>query len=580
METDITKQSFPLSPDTPTRTPLTWRRLSFLERTLVTLLAGVALVSGMFFLTYSTHGITTVVPAPGGSIVEGIVGTPRFINPVLAQSNADRELTTLLFSGLMRALPDGTITTDIAESYHVSEDGMTYTVTLREDATFHDGRPITSADVLYTISRTQEPAIGSPLETVWAGIGVSAQDERTVIFTISQPYAAFLGNLTVGILPKHAWEYVSTEEFSTHVLNTEPIGSGPFSLARVTRNKSGIPSSYTLRAFKHSTRGRPHLSTIEIRIFGNQKELLTAFESKDIDSFDSIDPSDATVLRDAGVTVATYELPRVFGIFFNQNKSDALTELSVRQALELAVDTQRIVDEVLFGFGTAINGPLPPHLVAPTEHAESAEKRRERAATLLSDAGWERNTETGFLEKKDAVLRVTITTANTPELKKAGEFVVADWRALGVDTSLELFDTGQLHREIIRPRAYEALLFGQVVGRDGDLFPFWHSSQRNDPGLNVALYTSITADAILENIRTTLDLKEREDLFVSLVAELETDVPAVFLYTPNLLYVPPKHVSGSTVGVVHSPAERFLDVERWYTHTQRVLNVSAKEHSL
>lgn len=578
VEPDITKEFSSL----PTRpvggAKLSWHTLSFLEQVLVTALAAIALVSGIAFLSYITKAVTVVAPAPGGDIIEGIVGTPRFINPVLAQSDADRELSTLVFSGLMRALPDGSIAPDLADSYTISEDGTVYTVTLRNDAVFHDGQQVTSYDVAYTISRTQEPAIGSPLDAVWAGIRVETPDNRTVVFTLAQPYAAFLGNLTLGILPKHLWEDVTPEEFGAYVLNTEPVGTGPFALGKISRNKSGIPTTYLLRAFKESTRGRPHLNEIEVRIFGNQKELLAAFENGDVDSFDSLEPAEAEALQEEGVTIATYELPRIFGIFFNQNKNDALTSDSVREALNLAVDKERIVSEVLHGFGSVIDAPLPPHLFPTTTTAESAEERREQAVRLLSNAGWEKDTETGLLTKKDATLSVVITTANTPELKEAAEHVVDDWRAIGVDASLELFDTGQLHREIIRPRAYEALLFGEVVGRDGDLFPFWHSSQRNDPGLNVALYTSITGDAILEHLRTTLDPTEREELFASFVEELATDMPAVFLYTPDLLYVPPEHVLGIEIGVVHSPAERFLDVERWYTHTQRIWNVFADEH--
>ncbi len=573
MEPDQTKEFFPHPAHLVANTPLTWQKLSFLERTIIAGLAGVALISGIVFLSFITQRITVVAPAPGGAITEGIVGTPRFINPVLAQSDADRELSMLIFSGLMRALPDGSITTDLADSYEVSEDGTVYTVKLRDDAVFHDGKKVSSYDVAFTVLRTQEPAIGSPLDAVWAGIRVDTPDEKTVVFTLSQPYAAFLDNLTLGILPQHLWEDVSPENFGTHALNTEPIGTGPFAFSHISRNKSGIPTTYLLRSFKESTRGRPHLNEIEIRIFGNQKELLAAFEDGDVDSFDSLEPAEAAALQDTGISVATYELPRIFGVFFNQNKNDALTSDAVRKALALAVDKNKIVTDVLHGFGTVIDAPLPPHLFPPQADTTSIEDRQEQARRMLSDAGWAMDTETGLLTKKDATLDIVLTTANTPELKEAAEHVVENWRTIGVNASLELFDTGQLHREIIRPRSYEALLFGEVVGRDGDLFPFWHSSQRNDPGLNVALYTSITGDAILEHLRTTPDPTERAELFTSFVEEVTADVPAIFLYTPDLLYVPPKHVSGIEIGVVHSPAERFLDVERWYMHTQRIWNV-------
>lgn len=546
-----------------------WTSSSFLERVLIVFLIISAVVSGMVFLTKATERLTVVVPAQGGSFTEGIVGTPRFINPLLAQSQADQDLTMLVFSGLMRALPDGTIAPDLASSYDVSEDGSVYTVHIRPEAVFHDGTPLTADDVVFTIQKAQDSVIQSPQEEIWTGIDVTALDERTVVFTLPRAYAAFLENLTIGILPRHLWQNVISEEFAAHMLNTEPIGSGPFKLSGVKRNGSGIPTTYTLSAFDDSTRGRPHINTIHVRIFGNEKDVVNAYLDNDVDSLDGLDPQDAAGLEANGAVVNEFELPRVFGLFFNQNKNDDLTSLSVRKALARAVDKDKIVSDILYGFGETMDTPFPKRLF--TKDPLVIEDHAQEAKTILENAGWELNKTTGFFEDEDGQpLSVRISTANTPELSKVAEAVKSDWQKAGIETTVELFDIGQLHHEIIRPRAYEILLFGQVVGRDGDLYPFWHSSQRNDPGLNVALYANITADAILENIRATLDSDTREELYASFVEEIETDVPAVFLYMPHLLYVAPQNVSGMRVGVAHTPAERFLDVHDWYVRTERI----------
>ena len=309
------------SPESPTPNQSVWEASVFLERVLLSALCAVALISGGLFLNNATNRMTEVRPAEGGRFTEGIVGTPRFINPLLAQSQADQDLTILMYSGLMRAMPDGTIVPDLASGYDVSEDGTVYTVALRPDAVFHDNVKITADDVLFTINEAQDPALQSPQEEVWLGIKVSALDSQTIEFTLSRPYASFLENLTLGILPKHLWKNVSAEEFVAHVLNTEPIGSGPFMFDSVTRNRSGIPETYTLTAFNTSTRGRPHMNEIRLRIFGNQKDLISAYLDGDIDSLDSLDPRDAVALKEKGVVIQEYKLPRIFGIFFNQNKN-------------------------------------------------------------------------------------------------------------------------------------------------------------------------------------------------------------------------------------------------------------------
>lgn len=545
-----------------------WSSSSFLERVLLIFISLVAIVSGMVFLSNVTERMTIVVPAQGGSFTEGIVGTPRFINPLLAQSQAEQDLTILLFSGLMRPLADGSLVPDLAESYEVSEDGTAYTVVLRSDATFHDGTPVTADDVVFTIQRAQDSVLQSPQEEIWAGIGVESLDTRTVVFTLSRPYGAFLENLTIGILPRHLWQNVISEEFGAHMLNTEPIGSGPFRLSNVKRNKSGIPTMYTLTAFNKSTRGRPHINEIRIRVFGNEKEVVNAYIDNDIDSLDGLDPKDADGLQSIGAQISQFELPRIFGLYFNQNRNDTLTSISVRRALSVAVDKEKIVSDILFGFGEPVGTPLPTHLFSLEK--TPVENHAEAAREILENAGWIMNESTGFFEDDGTPLSLHIATANTAELRSVAEQIEHDWEAAGIETTIELFDIGQLHHEIIRPRAYDILLFGQVVGRDGDIFPFWHSSQRNDPGLNVALYANITADAILEDIRATLDPATREELYASFVDEIETDVPAVFLYMPHLLYIAPQNVSGMSVGVVHTPAERFLDVHEWYVRTERI----------
>jgi peptide/nickel transport system substrate-binding protein len=133
-----------------------------------------------------------------------------------------------------------------------------------------------------------------------------------------------------------------------------------------------------------------------------------------------------------------------------------------------------------------------------------------------------------------------------------------------------------LNQNVIRPRKYDALLFGQIVNRDLDLYAFWHSSQRTDPGLNIALYSNVKADKMLETVRTTSDTKVRLEEYRKFATELKTDIPAVFLYSPHFIYVAPQQVKNLVLGNLSTPSDRFNSVYNWYTNTETVWKVFAQ----
>ena len=162
------------------------------SRSLFIFFAILLCVSSAGLLYTLKQSLVVRVPSQGGSLSEGVIGSPRFINPVLAISDADRDLTALAYSGLLRATPGGGYEPDLAEGYAVSDDNKTYTFTLRENITFHDGTPVTSQDVAYTVQKAQDPALKSPLRANWDGIRVETPDARTVRFVMRAAYAPFI----------------------------------------------------------------------------------------------------------------------------------------------------------------------------------------------------------------------------------------------------------------------------------------------------------------------------------------------------------------------------------------------------
>jgi peptide/nickel transport system substrate-binding protein len=559
------------------------RHFTLAEKALFYFFAALFIITGIILIWKVNNSFISRVPLQGGSITEGIIGNPRFINPVLALSEADRTLSSLVYSGLVRVASDGSLENDLAESISISDDSLTYTVKIKPDALFHDGKPVTSEDVAFTIGKIQDPGVKSPLFSEFAGIGLTINDERTLTFTLRRPYAPFIYNLTVGILPKHIWSSVGNDEFSFSQWNVLPIGSGPYEVDRVERDSGGIPDYYELMPFEDSVSGPPYVSRLVFKFYPTEADLLDAYDSGDIESLSGISPAQAKAMSEDGARVLSSPLPRVFGVFFNQNLNKALLQKEVRQALDMAAPKQEIIDEVLSGYGVVLKGPLPPGLFG-ISHDEgdgslTAAQRLEEASALLAASGWTKNAD-GILEKKtksDTLrLSLSLSTSDNPELKRVAEMLRIAWQELGAQVSVKVYEPGDLNQNVIRPRRYEALLFGEVVGRDADIYPFWHSSERNDPGLNIALYANSRADKLLSDTRTLSDQDKRLDAYEELSEEIENDVPAVFLYSPSFIYIMPKDVKGVELSQLGTPQDRFLGIREWYIDTNSVWNIFVK----
>ena len=535
-------------------------------------------VSALFLIKRATEVFLVEIPASGGGLTEGVVGSVGMINPLLAISDADRDLTAVIYSGLLKATSDGALIGDLAKDWVVSEDGLQYTFTLKNALFFHNGAPVTADDVLFTIQKAQDPSLKSPKRANWEGVAVEKMGSNQIRFTLKQPYSSFLENATLGILPKHLWKDIDSEQFSFSQYNVAPVGSGPFEVAAVKKNSGGLPVAYELKSFKKYALGRPLLNKLTFRFFNSEEALLAAFNKGEVESMSAIAPATAKTLKTRNIRVEQTPLPRVFALFFNQNQAPIFANLEVRKALALTVNRSEIVDEVLGGYGTKIIGPLPPGVLTetPTLDNPMATDSAALAESLLTKNGWKKNSE-GIFEKKSKketlTLAFTITTSSAPELKKTAEILKANWAKIGANVSVMVFDPGELNQTIIRPRKYDALLFGEIIGRDPDLFAFWHSSQRNDPGLNIALYANIKADKLLEEARTIAAQNERLQKYAAFSEEIKKDLPAIFLYSPDFMYVLPEKIKGFIFGRLTTPSDRFTGIHRWYTETDKVWKI-------
>lgn len=546
-------------------------------------------MSALALLTGANAAVSVTVPSSGGSLVEGVLGPARFLNPLTPMSQADADIAALVYSGLTRALPDGRVVPDLASSFEISEDGTSYTFAIRQDAVFHDGTPVTSADVLFTVQRAQNPDIKSVHRADWEGVSIATPDEKTVIFKLPRAYAPFIQNTTMGILPRHLWESVTAEEFPFSPLNTHPIGSGPYKVTDVKTSSTGSAERYTLEAFSDFALGKPYLRKISFVFYPNEEALLRGFNRGEVDSVAGISPDNLSSIDRTDTTTLSVPLPRIFAVFLNQGRNPIFADAAVRSALDAAIIKERIVENVLHGYGVVAEGPLPPHAIPLTSEevviaggaTAYSEESLAEARTILEKAGWKHDGASNtWTNAKKQTLSFKLSTADAPELVASANAVAKAWQELGVGVEVQVYPISELNTNVIRPREYDALLFGEVVGRELDLFAFWHSSQRNDPGLNLALYTNATADTLLSQARATTNALEREKLYGEFDALVQKEKPAIFLYAPEFLYAVPEGLSGISLGALTSPAERFLTAHLWYADTEKVWSIFTNATSI
>lgn len=545
------------------------------DRFILSLLILTTLISGVMLGISYNNSVLVETPRDGGSLHEGMVGSPRFVNPALALTRADQDMVALLYSGLMSINAAGELVPDLAESVIVADDLRTYNINLRQDIHFHDGEPITADDVLFTISLIQNPALKSPLAGNFDGVTVEKLSEHEVNFVLKEPYAPFIENLTVGILPEHEWSDLTVDQIPFSQNNTDPIGSGPYQIHTIDRNQSGLIDGYTLQAFTEHHR-TPRITTMEVTFFANIDDLVAALKEGTVTSATGITAERAAELAaDPDLTLQQSPIPRTFSLFFNQNKSAALRQPEVRAALEHVIDRNELVDVALGGYGWPVETPIPYGLYTSTstQYGTTSNERFTEAAEMLRDAGWESTENGGWMKKIDEIettLTLDIATANLPFLVATSDYLTQQFTQLGVAVNVRQYEQTDLAQTVIRERDFEALLFGTAVNRGIDLYPFWHSSQRNDPGLNIALYANITTDAALTDARVSTSTQDRDAALAVILEEIATDQPAIFLYTPALVSVAPATLTAEPVNHISVPADRFATISDWYVSTEQL----------
>lgn len=552
------------------------------ERYLILIFSLIILGSFMAMPLTIFYHFTKESPDFGGSFIEGEISEPRHINPLLSQTNdADRGLVSLIYSELLKYNEQGKLVPDLAKSYEISSDGLNYTIYLKENVKWHDGASLTADDVLFTVETAQNADYGSLQRINWQGIEITKANDYTIIFKLKNNYAQFLNNLTLYIMPKHIWQNVRAINFSLSDFNLRPIGSGPYKFKKLKKDKAGRIKSYELEANKYFYDHRPYIGKVELKYYDSEDEMIDAYNKNSIQNISFISPQNLKKVKfKKRLNIRNLKLPRYFAVFFNQNQSKILVDKNIRQALSYGTDKLDLIKKILDNYGTTVDSPMIGELLDINNNIKKYNYNPDEAKRILNTAGWSNPDEKGILRKKieksskskggqlEDRLSLKITTSTWPELNQVANMLKEQWSKIGVEVSIEVLPNPEL-QQVIKERNYQILLFGEILNLDPDPFSLWHSSQKRDPGLNLALYDNKTADTLLEDTRKSLNPLERlkkYDDFQKIVIE---DIPAIFLYNSSYLYGQTKSIKGFETQIISTPSDRFANIGKWFIKTKR-----------
>ncbi len=629
-------------------------------------IASVILIASSFaFLSLNFYfKYTKVVPDSGGEFIEGMIGHPRFINPIYAiASDVDRDLTEIIYSGLMKYDEQGRLIPDLAKEYETAEDGRIYEFTLKDNLFWPDGFAITAEDILFTIKTIQNPSFKSPLRVNWLGVKVDKISDQKLRFELKNPSAIFLENMTIKIMPQHIWEEISYQNFPLSLYNLKPVGSGPYKIKKISQDKNGNITSLELVPNQNYYGVKPSISKLEFLFFESEEKIIKAFNSGKIKSFALLSSTKYKDVKKGKAITNKISLPRYFSVFFNPEKSKLLAEKNIRLALNYGTDKNGLINEILPENAILVDSPILPEIYnfeKPTtvygfddnlanelldkigfdqqdngirtqiiksisefrfkntlsvgsqgEEIKELQKclsqypdlypeadvsgifgARTKAAVIkfqekysediLKPSGLTKGTgdvKQATRTKLNEVcfpagpssqqLAFTLTTVDQPMMIKTAEVLQKQWEKIGIKLEIQTFNIDYLEQEIIKPREYEMLLLGEILGSAPDPFPFWHSSQSKDPGLNLSVYGNKSVDKLLEVARQIFDNDRRQSILEEFQNILIPDAPAVFLYSPHYIYFTDKSVKGIDIHTITDPSKRFDGIEKWYIETKR-----------
>lgn len=566
-----------------------WQQLRFLnrvlnqnERRLLWSAFAVALLSLAIGSGDLARPHIGTVPSVGGTFTEGVVGSPKLINPLFASLNdVDRDLTALVFSGLFRFDKDLQPQPDLAESYRWLENGKTLEIKLRKDARFHDGVPVTADDVVFTYQAVRNPNWHSPLAGVYHGTKIIRIDDTTVQVQLDSPNPSLFADLTLGILPAHIWEDIPDVNAQLAEANIKPVGSGPYRAENFTRDAKGGISSYQLKRVANYYGVKPFMDRFVFRFYGDRTQAQAAIKTNQIDALAFVPWNETKQLKSPTLNELSLDLPQETVVFFNV-KDATLKDQKMREALATAVDRQELQD-LIGPHATLVSSPFPFLSVSTTPpDLDTARKQLDTLGWKLAEGQTIREwlpastasarrpaspstaTSTSASSTK---LTITIDVPDQADLLNLAELLKRRWSLLGIKVDVVPHDAETLLREAVADRNYQVLIWNILLPPNQDLTPFWSSENATEYGLNLSNIADRDIDRALDAVRAATSTRDLLTTRTKLAQAILSRTPALFLLHPRYAYLVNKRVQNASDERITRPSDRLLGTMDWYITT-------------
>ncbi len=520
--------------------------------------------------------VPEVKPTSGGIYTEALIGAFGRLNPILDYYNpVDNDVDRLIFSGLVRfddrGLPQG----DLAETWGISQDGKVYNFSIRSNAAWHDGEPVTSDDVLFTVDllRNEQIPLPADLRQFWQQVEVKGLDEKTLQFRLPEPFAPFMDYLAFGILPKHLLADLPPDQLISAPFNMKPIGSGPYRFDHLMV-KDGKITGVVLSAFKDYYGNQPYITQVIFKYYPDATSAFAAYKNAEVMGISTITPDTLqSALEEPALRVYTARLPRITMIYLNLDKPELpfFKDPVLRRALLMDLNRQWLIDRYLLGQAIPAHGPILPDTWAYYEGIEQVNYDPDAALSALQKAGYSIPAEGGSVRVKDGVaLAFELVYPDQAPYAEIAAYMQSNWQLLGVKVDLKAVPYDQLITNYLETRTYQAALvdINLTHSPDPDPYPFWHQSQINN-GQNYARWDDRQASEYIEQARVTVDTNERAKRYRNFQVRFTTEMPALPLYYPVYSYAVDEQVRGIRMGPVFDLGDRFRAITSWFLTTKK-----------
>ncbi|HEX7620394.1 MAG TPA: peptide ABC transporter substrate-binding protein [Anaerolineales bacterium] len=516
-------------------------------------------------------------PASGGIYTEALVGSFGRLNPLLDLKNpADRDVDRLLFSSLIKFDSGGIPQPDLAESWGVSADGTIYNFTLRNKAVWQDGTPVTSDDVLFTISllRSEYSAFPADVRSMWDQVKITRLNDKNIKFTLPEPFVPFLDFLTFGVLPQHLLENVTADQLSSAEFNLAPVGSGPYKFDHLTVENGQI-TGVVLTVSENYYGQIPFVEQLVFRYYTSADLALAGYKQGEVLGLSQI-PANilAEACSDPNLSCYSSRMPRLTMVIFNLGNNEVayFQDKNIRRALMTGINRQWMVDYLLQGQAVVADSPLLPLTWAYYNGVEHIGFDTDTAISELKTAGYVLTADGTVRAKDNVSLSFTMVYPDDAIHAQLAQAIQQNWAAIGVEVKLQAVSYESLFTDFLTPRTYQAALVDLDFSRsyDPDPYPFWHQAEISS-GQNYSQWDNRTASEYLEQARVVADMNIRTRLYRNFQVIFARELPALPLFYPIYTYGVDQRVQGVQAVPLFEPADRFNGMASWFLITRRAL---------